>query len=113
MSLIDQYMHTATRLIPTETEDGEGGQITEWIPGETFQCAITYDDSVNARRAEKDGVTDHYTVTTKKDVSLVYGDVFTVDNVPYRVTSDHFLNETPASASINMRQVRAERWKLP
>lgn len=113
MSLIDHYKKTAVRLIPTIVSDGEGGQVTAWTDGDPFVCAVTFDDSIYARRAEKDGVTDKYTVTTEKDVALVYGDVFRYDGVVYRVTTDHFINETPPTATINMRQVRAERWVLP
>lgn len=113
MSLIEEYSVTAKRLIPTYTEDGEGGKSTVWTEGEEFICCITFDDSVYARKAAKDGVTDNYTITTGKNTELKYGDVFKAENVVYRVTSNGYRNETPASASINMRQVRAERWMLP
>ena len=95
--------------------DGYGGYTTEWVEGAEFECAITLDNSIEARIGEKQGVTALYTVTTTKALNLQFHDVFrrTSDNKIFRVTSDGDDKHTPTSANLNMRQVSAEEWSLP
>lgn len=114
MSLVDEYKHPCRRLIKTATPDGEGGTNSTYRKGETIFCSITYDTSLEARKADKDGVNDNYLITTDKTVELVHGDVLQriSDNQIFLITTDWFENQTPASASINMRQVQAKRWEL-
>jgi hypothetical protein len=68
---------------------------------------------MQARIAEAQGVKSLYTITTTKNVNLQFHDVFkrVSDNKIFRVTSDGDDNKTPASASLNMRQVTAEEFK--
>ena len=70
---------------------------------------------MQARAAEKQGVTSMYTVTTSKSVVLQYHDVIKRDRdgKVLRVTSDGDDKYTPASASLDMRQVPAEEWVIP
>jgi hypothetical protein len=69
---------------------------------------------MQARVAAVQGVTALYTVTTEKNINLQYHDVFrrASDGKVFRVTSDGDDKKTPASASLNMRQVSAEEWRL-
>lgn len=101
-------------LDKTTRPDGEGGVLTEWADGAPFMAAITFDSSMDARIAERQGVTSLYTVTTKKSVVLSYHDVFRrlSDGKVFRVTSDGDDKLTPDSATLNMRQVTAEEWVL-
>lgn len=112
MSLLDQAMSDVVFLEKTKTPDGEGGFINEWREGEAFKAAITFDTSIQARTAAQQGVKSLYTVTTRKSVLLEYHDVFKrlSDGKIFRVTSDGDDKKTPASASLNMRQVTAEEW---
>ena len=112
MSLLEQAMSDVVFLEKAREPDGEGGFITEWKEGAPFRAAITFDTSIQARTAEKQGVTSLYTVTTRKSVVLEYHDVFKrlSDGKIFRVTSDGDDKHTPASASLNMRQVTAEEW---
>ena len=112
MSLLEQAMSKVVFLEKVRKPDGEGGFITTWKEGSQFQAAITFDTSIQARTAEKQGVTSLYTVTTRKSVVLEYHDVFKrkSDGKIFRVTSDGDDKFTPASASLNMRQVTAEEW---
>ena len=98
----------------TTVPDGYGGTKTEWKDGAEFDAAITLDTSMQARVAESQGVTNLYTVTTKQNVNLQFHDVFRreTDKKIFRVTSDGDDKKTPASATLNMRQVSAEEWKL-
>lgn len=115
MSLLDEYMESCIILNKQTVADGYGGYSTEYDEGVEFKAAITLDNSTEARIAEKQGVTALYTVTTTKALNLQYHDVFRriSDGKIFRVTSDGDDKHTPASASLNMRQVSAEEWELP
>jgi len=100
-------------------EDGEGGYITTWVPSETsFLCAIVMDTDAETETAEKKGSTANYTITTSRDVSLKHGDVLrrTKDNKTFVVLTNQESSaetgrQTPVSASLDMRQVKAKEWK--
>lgn len=115
MSLLDEAMDRCQFLDKTRVPDGYGGVKTTWIEGAEFSAAITFDTSIEARAADAQGVTSRYTVTTRKDLTLEYHDVFQRlrDGKVFRVTSDGDDKFTPASASLNMRQVTAEEWEIP
>ena len=112
MSLLDRAYQEMVMLEKERTPDGEGGFITKWREGTAFMAAITFDSSMQARIAKKQGVTSLYTVTTKRAAVLEYHDVFKriSDGKVFRVTSDGDDKATPDSADLNMRQVTAEEW---
>lgn len=115
MSLLSEAMEECMILNKTKVADGYGGYINTWSDGVVFEAAITFDISMESRRADKDGVTSRYTVTTSKAMSLEYHDVFKRlrDKKIFRVTSDGDDKYTPSSATLNMRQVTAEEWEIP
>ena len=115
MSLLSEAMESCTMLSKTVISDGYGGYVTTWTEGVEFESAIVFDTSIQARQAEAAGVTSLYTVTTKRNMHLEYHDVFrrNSDRKIFRVTSDGDDKYTPASASLDMRQVTAEEWTLP
>lgn len=114
MSLLHDSMDTCTILDKHTAADGYGGYTTTWEDGAEFQAAIVLDTSMQARTAEKAGVTALYTVTTRKAMNLQYHDVFRreADGKIFRVTSDGDDKKTPAGAGLDMRQVSAEEWTL-
>lgn len=114
MSLLHDSMDACTLLDKRTVADGYGGYFTTWVDGAEFQAAIVLDTSMQARTAEKAGVTALYTVTTRKALNLQYHDVFRreADGKIFRVTSDGDDKKTPASAGLDMRQVSAEEWEL-
>lgn len=118
MSLLDEFMEDTGKcyLLDKRTAaDGVGGYNTTYVEGAEFDAAITLDTSIQARTAEKQGVTALYTVTTKKAMNLQYHDIFrrSSDSKIFRVTSDGDDKKTPSSASLDMRQVSAEEYTLP
>lgn len=114
-SLLKERMEACIIMDKSTQSDGYGGIITVWTPGAEFTAAIVLDNSLQAKIAEKQGVTALYTITTYKDINLQYHDVFKrkEDGKIFRVTSDGDDKHTPKSASLNMRQVSAEEWELP
>lgn len=114
MSLLSDAMESCVLMDKRTEADGYGGYRTVWIAGASFQAAIVFDTSIEARTAEKQGVTSLYTVTTSRALTLEYHDVFkrVRDGKVFRVTSDGDDKFTPASATLDMRQVTAEEWVL-
>ena len=112
MSLLTQAMEDVVMLEKTRVPDGEGGFTTGWVDGVQFKAAISFDSSMEARTAEKKGVTSLYTVTVPINCGLEYHDVFRRlrDDKVFRVTSDGDDKITPASASFQFAQVTAEEW---
>ena len=115
MSLLSEAMERCVLLTKTVVNDGYGGYTTTWAESANFDAAIVFDTSIQARQAEANGVSSLYTVTTGKALTLEYHDVFRRerDSKIFRVTSDGDDKYTPASASLDMRQVTAEEWTLP
>lgn len=114
MSLLTNAMENCTMIDKTTVDDGYGGFTSAWKDGATFKAAIVFDNSLQARTAEKQGVTNLYTVTTPRNITLEYHDVFRreSDKKIFRVTSDGDDKLTPPSATLDMRQVSAEEWSL-
>lgn len=114
MSLIDEAMTTVVLMEKTRQPDGEGGFITEWVDGVSFDAAITFDTSMESRIAERQGVTSRYTVTTNKNAKLEFHDVIRRlnDGKVFRITSDGDDVQTPDRATFQFLQVTAEEWVL-
>ncbi len=110
MSLLSEAMEGCVLLNKQTTLDEYGGFVNTWVDGASFDAAITFDTSIEARSAEAQGVHSLYTVTTARNIVLQYHDVFrrTRDNKLFRVTSDGDDKYTPSSATLDMRQVTAE-----
>lgn len=114
MSLLTQAMTSCVLITKSVTADDYGGFYTEWTDGDTFNAAIVFDSSLQARVGAVQGVSSLYTVTTSRDTVLEYHQVFrrVSDSKIFRVTSDGDDKYTPASAGLDMRQVTAEEWTL-
>lgn len=114
MSLLTEAMEACVLLNKATAPDGYGGYTTTWADGAEFEAAIVFDTSMEARRADAEGVKSLYTVTTTRALTLEYHDVFrrVRDGKILRVTSDGDDKFTPGSASLDMRQVTAEEWTL-
>lgn len=115
MSLLSEAMEDCVMLDKKTIADGYGGYITTYTEGAEFDAAVVFDTSIEARRAQGEGVSSVYTVTTGRELTLEYHDIFKrkTDNKIFRVTSDGDDKYTPKSAGLNMRQVTAEEFVLP
>jgi len=115
MSLLSDAMTTCYHYEPTETPDGYGGSEMPYKKGSEFKAAIVFDTSIEARRADNEGVRSLYTITTSRTELLKYHDVFmrASDGKVFRVTSDGDDKFTPQSTNLDMRQVTAEEWSIP
>lgn len=114
MSLLENAMENCIMLDKKTVPDGYGGYTKEWTEGAPFDAAIVFDTSIQARRAEAEGVRSRYTVTTTRSLGLEFHDVFKRlrDGKIFRVTSDGDDKFTPSVTALDMRQVTAEEYLL-
>ena len=114
MSLLSEAMENCVLMDKKTEPDGYGGYISRYTDGAQFQAAIVFDTSIQARVAEKQGVSSMYTITTPKAMVLQYHDIFrrVSDGKVFRVTSDGDDKYTPKSATLDMRQVTAEEYTI-
>ena len=112
--LIESMMVDCVMMDKTTVPDGEGGWTPSWVEGAPFRAAIVKNNSLNAKVAEKQGVTEVYTITTPRGVVLSLMDVFkrVKDGAIFRVKSNAVDSETPEVASFQFEQVSAEKWEL-
>ena len=112
MSLIDAFKVPCTLKEKTRTPDGEGGWDTRWVDGATFDAAIVLNSSINAIVAEAQGVTGVYTVTTDRNISMDFHDVFRrdTDGQVFRITKIN--DPTPSVSTFQFNQYQAEEWSL-
>lgn len=114
MSLLLEAMEECVMMDKKTVPDGYGGFTSQYVEGSPFQAAIAFNSSMEARLAQRQGVTSVYTVTTSRAVNLSYHDIFRreSDGKIFRVTSDGEDQYTPQSAGLDMRNVSAEEWRL-
>ena len=114
MSLLDEAFEDYKILNKIVVDDGYGGTTKVWSEGATIQGAMVFDASNGGKIAMAMGVQSVYTLTTRRNIVLDYHEVLkrVRDNKIFRVTSDGDDKYTPASASLDMRQVTCEEWVL-
>lgn len=115
MSYFAEYGHPCAIMEKRRVEDGAGGWTTEWTQGAEFTNYQGRKSSVEALRAEQEGVTSLYTGLVQKDVPIEYGDYYKdlETGTTYRVTSRPEERVTPSSASMQLKAFSAERKELP
>lgn len=107
----DEYVIMEKHRVP----DGEGGHITAWKESEKFVSFREYDNSLQARIAEKEGMVSTYTFLVKEDTPVVYHDF--VRNVKtgdtFYVTSNPEDIVAPKSSTFGLKCFTAEKRALP
>ena len=115
MSLLNDFSRPCVLMNKERKPDGAGGYIVEWTEGAEFTSYQSMNTSMEARRAEKEGVTSLYSALVQKDLPIKYGDFFR-DNLTgntYRVTSNPDESRAPESSSFSLKYFTAERKELP
>lgn len=112
--LLDDYGRKCILLEKTNVPDGFGGYETVWKDGLEFENYQALESSMEARIAEKQGVTSVYNALVKRDLPIEYHSVFRDETTKqtYRVTSDPSDSQAPKSASFDLKFFTAERWAL-
>ena len=114
MSLIEEMKEDFVILNKVKVSDGEGGFNVEWQDGAEIQAVLVNDTSMVARIAEQQGVSSTYTITTDKTIQLEFHDVLkrVKDGSVYRVTSNSIDKQSPSISTLDISQVKAEKWEL-
>ncbi len=114
MPLLDDFARPCVLMEKTRTPDGAGGYFTQWTEGVAFINYQALDTSMEARRAEKEGVTSLYSILVKRSIPIEYNDYFKDKTTghTYRVTSNPEDKEAPRSASFDLKYCTAERKEL-
>lgn len=95
--------------------DGEGGSKTEWKDGAPLQAAIAFPESTMSDIAEALTSRVSCWVWTRKNVLLEPFDIIkrVSDGQVFRILALNADEETPKSAYMNARCVKAEKWSIP
>ena len=115
MSLLTQMMEECRILNHVREDDDFGGYSNTWQEGATFLAAIAKDRSPEQKVAEKQGISEGFTVVVEQSFTLDYHDVFkrTRDGAIFRVTSNSKDSTAHPASTVNIGVVTAERWELP
>lgn len=97
------------------TDDAYGSYTEAWTEGATFKAAISKNRTTEQQIAEKQGITEAFTVVVNKGMELDYHDVFKrlSDGEIFRVTSKTTDSESHPASTVKIAVVTAERWVLP
>ena len=111
--LLDGFEKCAMLTKTGKRPDGEGGFIYYWELGEEFTAAFDFQASMQAKVAEKQGVTGLWNILVKRETRLEFHNVFKrlSDGQVFRVTSKDD-KATPKSAGLDLRLISAEEWTL-
>lgn len=115
MNLIDRMMEKCRIMNHIREDDPYGSYTDTWSDGASFDATIIKDSTTEAIVAEKQGITEIFTVVTKKQFPLSYHDVFRrlSDGQIFRVTSNAKDSEAPEASTVKIAKVTAEKWVVP
>ena len=111
MSLLNQMMEDCRILNHVREDDDYGGYKETWTEGARFRAAIAKVTSAEQLVAEKQGVSESFTVVVNKSMVLDYHDVFKrlSDNALFRVTSRTVDSTAHPASTVQIAKVTAER----
>lgn len=101
-------------LNKTVKDDDYGGFKEYYAIGAAFDGVLVLDNSIEAQRAEKEGVTGLYTLTVEKKYRLPWHTVIAKSgdmSQTYRVTTKDD-NSTPDTTALNLRTVNVEEYDI-
>ena len=113
-NLLYQIMTPCKIMNHIRTDDPLGGYTEAWTEGATFDASITKDSSTEATIAERQGVSEIFTVVTKRSFLLNYHDVIKriSDGAIFRMTSNSKDLEAHPVSTVQIARATAERWEL-
>lgn len=114
MSLLTDFAVPCVLMEKKRVPDGAGGWMTTWTEGAEFENYQYLDTSMEARRAQQEGVKSLYSALVQRDFPLDYGDAFKDKNTGliYRVTSNPDEKKAPQSSTFDLKYFTVERWAL-
>ena len=114
MNTLFQMMDECRILNHSRVDDDFGGYKETWTEGASFKAAIAKNTSTEQIVAEKQGVSESFTVVVSQEFTLDYHDVFKrlKDGATFRVTSRTVDSTAHPKSTIKIAKVTAERWSL-
>ena len=114
MNLLTQIMEECRIINRVRTDGIFGGYKNEWVEGASFKAAIGKMSSPEVIVAERQGLSETFTVVVNKGFELDYHDVFKrmSDGATFRVTSRTVDSESHPRSTVKIAKVTAERWEL-
>ncbi len=115
MSLLEDFARPCVLMEKTCVPDGAGGREATWSEGTEFKNYLALDTSMEARRAEKEGVESVYSALVRRDLAIKYGDYFKdkLTGITYRVTSNPDEKKAPQSSTLDLKFFTVERKEAP
>lgn len=115
MTMIEGMMEDFHIMDKTTANSGLLGTTAVYVDGAVIKAFARKDSSMEAKLAEKQGVTEVYTVVVNKSVHLDYHDVIKRDSdqAIFRITSNITDEKAPDASTVPIAKVSAERWELP
>lgn len=115
LSLLDSMAEECRIMNHIREDDAVGSSVDYWSEGSKFLATIIKVSTTEAMIAEKQGITEIFTVVVKKGMTLDYHDVFKriSDGQVFRVTSSTVDSEAPNASTVKIAKVTAEKWVLP
>lgn len=115
MNLIESMMEPFVYLNRVKVDDPVGGYKDEYQEGIKFDAAVIKNTTTQAVIAEKNGISEIFTIVVNKTLSLEYHDVIKrlSDGAIFRVTSNAVDSTAPVASTVPIAKVTAERWVLP
>lgn len=115
LSLLDSMMEECRFLNHIREDDDVGSSVDYWSDGSKFMAAIVKNSTTEAVIAEREGITEIFTVIVKKGITLDYHDVFKrlSDGQIFRVTGTTMDSEAPNASTVKIAKTTAEKWVLP
>ncbi|MCM1227558.1 MAG: hypothetical protein NC320_09075 [Clostridium sp.] len=114
--LLDSMAKKCVLMEKMRIPDGEGGwEGTQWKEGAEFNNYQELATSMEARIAEKEGVTSVYSALVDKALPIEYGDYFKdiETGKTYRVTSEPDEKKAPNISTLKLKYFTAEKKALP
>lgn len=115
LSLIESMMEDFVFLNKVKVDDPVGGYKDDYQDGVTFKAAVIKNSTTEAQIAEKQGITEIFTIVTDKSMVLEFHDVLrrVSDGEIFRITSRAVDSQAPEASTVPIAKVSAERWVLP
>lgn len=113
--MMESFAHDCVMMDRHTVSDGEGGFTVGYAEGAEFKTYPALDSSMQARKAEKDGVMSLYTVLVPQSLPIAVGNIYRdkTEDAYFRVTSHPDEQHTPGTSELDLKSFTAERTELP
>lgn len=112
--IFETQMESCHIVDKTTVRDERGGVDTVYIEGAQIDVAFSFDDSKTVVIGDQETVTDLYTLVTHRKVVMQAGDIIVRDKNEdtFKIEDNGDDNTPPQISALDMRQVKARKWKL-